>query len=333
MRFSNTTECQAIAFRSRTLTGAPSVTCLAKRTYTILPNGDLRENPSLCTWQLADSYYGAEGKSSLRSETDFIPTKPAAELVLVDLVAYAPQGRPSTAWDARIQFEELDERLLVTGPRQAKWRRGALSIGGIEPTSTVPVRHELAYGGTSITPDGSTVFRRNPVGRAFQFERDHDPNSGVWLPQVGCDEEFVEKPLKIPNRSCPMPIARAWTPRLERAGTFDDKWHLERWPLLPEDLDERFWMSSPLCLDKGRYLAGGESIRMENLTAAGVLECRIPQSAPLVSLARTWGGTENAAVLRLDTVVIDTGAMLMHLSWRGRFECDGDECEVALVAL
>ncbi|TRX72844.1 DUF2169 family type VI secretion system accessory protein [Pseudomonas mangiferae] len=41
-------------------------------------------------------------------------------------------------------------------------------------------------------------------------------------------------------------VGRAWTPRLQRAGTYDARWLAERWPRLPQDFDFAYWNGAPL---------------------------------------------------------------------------------------
>ena len=41
------------------------------------------------------------------------------------------------------------------------------------------------------------------------------------------------------------PIGRAWQPRPNYAGTYDQKWLDERFPFLPDDFDERYYQRRP----------------------------------------------------------------------------------------
>jgi len=40
-------------------------------------------------------------------------------------------------------------------------------------------------------------------------------------------------------------LGRAWAPRLQKAGTYDQKWLDERWPLLPRDFGFAYWNGAP----------------------------------------------------------------------------------------
>ncbi|EGO8362117.1 DUF2169 domain-containing protein [Escherichia coli] len=53
-------------------------------------------------------------------------------------------------------------------------------------------------------------------------------------------------------------IPRHWPGRLQFAGTYDDRWQKEQSPLLPDDLDERYWQRAPAPLYAGGRLKGGE---------------------------------------------------------------------------
>ena len=58
-------------------------------------------------------------------------------------------------------------------------------------------------------------------------------------------------------------------------GTFDDAWQRERAPLLPEDMDARFWNAAELSCASG--LVGGEAITLVSLSRGGRIETVLPR--------------------------------------------------------
>ncbi len=40
-------------------------------------------------------------------------------------------------------------------------------------------------------------------------------------------------------------LGRAWPPRLQKAGTYDQRWLDQRWPLLPKDFGFAYWNGAP----------------------------------------------------------------------------------------
>ncbi len=64
-------------------------------------------------------------------------------------------------------------------------------------------------------------------------------------------------------------------PRRRYRGTYGDAWERMRAPLLPEDMDPRFWSAAQLT--SITPLVGGEPIALVNLTASGHLETTLPR--------------------------------------------------------
>jgi hypothetical protein len=61
--------------------------------------------------------------------------------------------------------------------------------------------------------------------------------------------EETGHPIRKPNGSYkPMafgPLGRSWRPRVQWAGTYDQKWLDTKHPLLPDDFDERYFQCAP----------------------------------------------------------------------------------------
>ncbi len=106
------------------------------------------------------------------------------------------------------------------------------------------LHREVRAVGARRSPEASPEpFVRVPLGRA------HAPGLGA----VGPNDE----------------------PRRGYRGTFDDAWERTRAPLLPEDMDARFWNAAQLV--SARRLVGGEPIVLVNLSASGRIEATLPR--------------------------------------------------------
>jgi hypothetical protein len=117
-------------------------------------------------------------------------------------------------------------------------------------------------------------------------------------------------------------VGRAWSTRLQRAGTYDDAWLRTRWPHLPEDFDFRYWNGAP---DDQQIPWPGSDLTFDLLNLAspedassGYVSVRLPGHRALTAL-RFAGGAIVPLAMNLDTVFIDAEQMQVSLTWRGVF--------------
>jgi len=73
------------------------------------------------------------------------------------------------------------------------------------------------------------------------------------------------------------PIDPAWMPRRALAGTYDDRWAKSKAPLLPDDYDPAYALSSPVDQRLAKPLVGGERVELINLTPQGRLMFEVPR--------------------------------------------------------
>lgn len=181
----------------------------------------------------------------------------------------------------------LDKHLRFTGPRQfSQSLFGGWQLTKPQPATSVPLRWEYAFGGTSVVPNPehavdtdtppyllNEVCYSNPLGRGWIEKRQEDlgyhldrPLRELPAPQI----EPIDKPVwrldrvKHPegelnahgmaqvaasynNQPAGFGIVgRAWAPRLSLAGSYDETWQRERWPGLPRDFDFAYWNGAPI---------------------------------------------------------------------------------------
>ncbi|MEY4510390.1 MAG: hypothetical protein RLZZ450_2512, partial [Pseudomonadota bacterium] len=224
---------------------------------------------------LAPEYHGDPGTSSLRLDSDLLYAKPATD-VLLDATAHAPMGRKVAKLNVVLRVASITKQLTVYGDRAYYKSFGKLAVSDSTPFSAKAIRYESAYGGMDLTHADPRLHRRdarNPVGRGVAI----DPASLVDQPA-----HSIEYPRGDVARAGPAglgPIDAAWSPRRERAGTYDAAWQATRRPLLAEDYQDLYGSSAP---DDQRvaHLRGGELVELTNLTPEGHLQFRLPKIYP-----------------------------------------------------
>jgi hypothetical protein len=119
-------------------------------------------------------------------------------------------------------------------------------------------------------------------------------------------------------------IGRAWTPRLQRAGTYDDRWLRDRWPGLPGDFDFGYWNGAPVD-QQIAYPPPDMTIELFNLTESVVTSggCLAVQLPGHRAYALAWfrDGTPVPMRCVIDTVHIDTEALQVNCVWRVVIPC------------
>ena len=202
---------------------------------------------------------------------------------------------------ARIEFNDgtLWQKLLtVTGPRSlTPSALGGLHLSEPEPTLSVPIRYEYAFGGTNQWWKGwpSAIeddqrheidlhHDQNPIGCGLidpQWRKKTRLNS-FPAPQIEAYEQpftqaHAEKAassaasnLNNANAESVYPVVglgavgRWWLPRRAKAGSYDEIWKQTRWPKLPKDFDFGYWNAAPED-QQFDYPQGGEKIMLVNL--------------------------------------------------------------------
>jgi hypothetical protein len=110
------------------------------------------------------------------------------------------------------------------------------------------------------------------------------------------------------------PIGRAWEPRPQYAGTYDQNWIDNVFPFLPADFDERYYQAAPPD-QQIDHLKGGEEVELVNLTPAGRTAFKIPsRDVPVTFYYRNYEEKEVAAVA--DTLILEPDAGRFVILWR-----------------
>jgi hypothetical protein len=367
MHLINNSACDAQATQALDKDGQPWLVVIAKATYSIPAEPELAQRPArLAPLQnpllTADVFDGEPGLTAPCFESDFVPHKPRCDVVLKGSV-HAPwqAGRPNPAEHVDVQLRVhksngqtlIHKALRVHGARV--WRRvkgktsWALSAG--QPFAQMPLSYEIAFGGAythqAIGAKDASVYLAHPmnlVGRGFakgDFMRlVQDRPAHQTEPILQGSAQVANSPEQTLMPAALGPLARNWQPRLAFAGTYDDAWKEEVFPLLPADFDDRFYQCAP---DDQQmpYPEGGEQVTLVNLTEAaaqrfehskGQLSFMLPRrKLPMVVLSKDRNTVQLSPVI--DTVAINTDAMTFDITWRARMPLKRSLHEVHTLAL
>ncbi|HUQ84044.1 MAG TPA: DUF2169 domain-containing protein [Gemmatimonadaceae bacterium] len=317
---------------------------LVKRTFEIVRGGQCtlaEEDRPLIP---GDVFWDDPMNSSVRFESDFVPFKPATDIVL-NGVAHAPGGAETTSCVVSFWVGDRAKSIAVIGDRVARYADGGVPLF-TEPTpfTSTPLCYERAYGGTDVYSDPKIPYPypRNPLGRGFVVRNTartidnlalpnfEDPTAPL-TPETLCLEEYAAW------ESRPAPaglgwIRKTWLPRALLAGIMPGDRAVEQElrqayaTLLPADQREPYLKHGIRDMDFGffngaspglvvPFLAGGEWIGTENASSHGRLDFQLPDNGPRIGLDIGEGVREPNVVLQTVMIRMDDGQV--DLVWRG----------------
>ncbi len=270
---------------------------------------------------LEPEYSGKPGSSSLHQDSDLLAVKPGTD-VLLHGHAHAPGSRPVESVLVSLKMGPLEKVLRVHGIRVY-----AKGLTGMKPSRALPfvtreITYEGAFGGSDLAgpdPQKHRLDSRNPVGKGVATDPARlDLQAAHW----------VEFPAGDPARQGPAgfgPLDRAWSPRRELAGTYDEKWKQDRSPLLAADYDPRFAFSAPTGQAFSPALRGGEEVQLTHLTPSGSLRLVLP--ARSFRFFTRFGRRSVEHSGHLATVLIEPEANRLVAVWQSSLKVLGREVE------
>jgi hypothetical protein len=275
--------------------------------------------------------YGQFGQSSLKYETDLAGVKATTDvLVLGDAVA--PKGYVATSLDVSLRAGPLFKRLRITGDRV--WKAGVLGPRISEPTpfERMPMSYERAFGGwdrAAAQPVDYRLEERNPVGTGFAVREENCV--GMHLPNVEYPSHLISSWKDHPPPAGLNAVDCAWLPRRQLAGTYDDAWRRNRFPLWAEDFDPRYHNCSPADQQPGQYFTGGEHIELAGMSESGTLVFDLPKLG--LAFRTRFGGERVDQEGQLCTVIIEPNVPRVMLAWQASLVCNrrADELDETLV--
>jgi len=270
----------------------------------------------------SDRHAGPINQSSVIEESDYAPYKPKCDILFAHAVAHAPGAKPAARWPVGVRIGAWQKRLAVTGPRRMERTRLGWTLGEPEAVAQVPIGYERAWGGTCQWPpdidadEAQLLVRepRNPIGCGLADKAWLKKSKAADLdaPQIEAfGQPFDEKAANA--QRYPVvglgAIGRWWSPRAERAGTYDEQWKQQRWPRLPQDFDFRYWNGAPED-QQIDYPAGGEQVVLIGLHEGGEVRFRLPRHAPFARV-RLDAGPILPRPMYLDTLIFDMRALTL----------------------
>jgi hypothetical protein len=288
-----------------------------KGTYDIRGDDTLALAENQDPVRFGPEYRGDPARSSLLYETDLMLTKAATDVVL-NATAFAPYGEPTQKVDVSIRIGNWSKTVRVLGDRHWESFLG-LTMTNPEPFERVPITYERAFGGTDQNDENPKKHgweRRNPVGAGFATRAEH--LIGRLAPNVEDPRHLISDWKDRPPPAGFGPIPGHWSPRVELAGTYDDRWQNERFPLVPVDFDERFYQFAPVDQQLPN-LRGGEKVTLTNLTPAGELQFRLPRMA--LAFETKFGVESVRHSSTLHSVIIEPDLLRVMMVWQTTLPC------------
>jgi hypothetical protein len=275
-----------------------------------------------------DEYYEEPGNSSLRLPSEMHIGKPGTDVLLVGC-ARAPRGEQAEGVMVTLNVAERGKRVLVVGDRV--WL-GAGTPSAPQPFEAIPLVWERAFGGTDDSDPGQVrAEERNPVGVGFRGRRDPEQMSGQPVPNLENPDAPLNTWNETPAPACFAPIAPAWLPRRQYAGTYDAVWQRSRAPYLPDDFDPRFFHSAcaELCFD--RFLRGGETAEIIGATDDAPLIFTVPGVRPAIEVSIAAQMQE--AEPHLETLLFEPDHNRVSMTWRAALPCDRKALKVQKITV
>jgi hypothetical protein len=302
--------CQSLPLTAKN--GATFLRIVLKGGFDILPDGQLllaQEQPEVV---MEDTYWGEPGKSSVRYESDVILGKPTTDLVVIGH-ARAPGDRPVEQMDVQVAYENrLIKRLRVFGDRQ--WWNARITRPA--PFSAMPIIYDRAFGGS----DEQGSEPRNRAGIGYSSAGSHT-DDGMPVPNIEFPDQLIGNEDDRPAPAGLGVISKHWQPRLAYAGTYDEAWLEDQFPLLPADFDERFFQS--VAPDQWiKHPQGGEAVAIQGMTPEGVLHFRLPPCEIALHL-RYRDGFEDKQMVP-ETLLIEPDERRLVITWGASADIHGD---------
>lgn len=255
----------------------------------------------------ADVPFGDPATTSVRWASDVSPAKPGTDVALVGH-AY---GRGRKEVEAGFRIGSAEKLVIASGPRV--WVAGfPVAIAGPVPFDKVPLRWEHAFGGAyEEDGKGRVAWPENPVGVGFaKAVVDRAP-----LPSI---ELRGARFRSLGDRPAPAGLGfvpPGWRQRARFAGTYDAAWERSRRPLLPADLDERFWNTVPQDQVLRPKLQGGETLGLQNVHPEAE---RVVIAIPRLAFTAAFRVRDGETVLPMtaDTLLVEPDEGRLAITFR-----------------
>jgi len=291
--------------------------CTVVLSYFSFDSPSLLSEPDL--WKFA----GAElGKDAM---LDMCMPKPRGEVLVVGK-CFTPEGKPTPAYEVSLQMGPIDKTLYVFGDRFWK-RKGRIlkTISDPLPFTEMDISYENAFGG----PD----YKKNPLGKGQASIKTDTGNTVHPLPNIEDPHDLIDSPKKKPDPAGFGPIDLTWPQRMEKVGTYDQKWLDNLFPGLAQDIDYTYFNAAPSDQWLDGFFNGNESFEIRGMhPEKKALQSRLPEarSRCFMNLKTDEGEQFKEIKTNLDTVWLFPHAEKGIIVWRGVVEIGTDDAEDVL---
>ena len=164
------------------------------------------------------------------------------------------------------------------------------------------------------------IEARNPVGVGLRGGREPAQMKGLPVPNLDDPRDPVTSLSSAPAPAGFGFVAPSWAPRAALGGTYDGHWRRTQAPFLPADFDPRFLQAAPPDQIYPGFLEGGEPVRLQNCSPAGVQHFALPV-CDLAAVAWIAGEAE-VPQLRIETLILEPDQDRFSLLFRGAVPCE-----------
>ncbi len=313
----NTTGMEAGICVSTNKEGYDFCVVVIKGTFSIEKDGSLVLSEEQAPLVYADEHYGDPGSTSIKYECDFAPYKPRTD-ILVNGHAYSETGKPISEMLVGLAVGQVKKVAKVFGNRV--WKSGftGFRASDPEPFIKIPLTFDRAFGGSDYSHQeqnkhGSEL--RNLVGAGYLKNSDSDNIDNTPLPNLENPSALIRSWSDRPSPMGFGTIGRGWQPRINYAGTYDKQWIDDRFPFLPNDFDEQYFLSAPQD-QQLPTLTGGERVRCVNMTPQRELTMTVPTIE--IPVAYYFRDRTEKVMPKLDTFLIEPDENRVLITWRCR---------------
>jgi hypothetical protein len=220
------------------------------------------------------------------------------ERTLCDLIiqgtATAPaDATPQKGWQIEASLPGWRKALQVLPARQWRGRRAQLTD---TPLAPVALDWRDTFGGEGVA--------ENPCGLG------HTPADGQALPRLA--PAGTSPGATRFAADCLAPVPREWPQRAKWGGVYDAAWQQRRAPLLPADLDPRYWQSA---LPDQWVMPDTLPGAVLNLVGFGPKPRAITLPDCEFEVATRFRGTWHPQTPRLQSVTVDLDAQRLAMVW------------------
>jgi len=289
----------------------------------------------LCTAVI--SFFSFESSPALLSDPDlwkFVSPELGKDAML-DMCMPKPRGEvlvtgrccaskeKASAGEVSLKTGPIDKTLYVFGNRF--WKKTVGMVGTIsdpEPFEEMEISYENAFGGAE--------YKKNPLGKGFGSIVSTTGAKIHPLPNIENPDELIGSPKDRPDPAGFGPIDLSWPQRMEKVGTYDEKWLEELFPGLAADMDPTYFNVAPEDQWIDGFFNGDESFEIRGMhPEKKILSSRLPgiKSRCFINQKTKEGETFKELKTSLDTVWIFPHAEKGVIIWRGVAEIQTDDAE------